>query len=537
MSARFDPSLSESPSSPSTLPTPSSATFSDALDQHPHPSVPSTFLPSYYPDSRDRLPLPSEIGRGRNNPEQRSARHSMPSAQDFDSTRIRHNSHSAAEVDRISAAGPSTRHLLDGVDLDHPPRPSRPTDDTPAYDLEHEAYSRPLSPGSLATRHMYHRGEWNELPFDAQFPDAMSGGSGNGDGPGLGPGSRIGFGASNGSRPEQIRPQISNLATNHPSSYSTPNSISPTSAAVPTDTNATSTMLVECEHAPNPNANQNPGSRYHSASVKEEPEKAISPEDYAKAHSIYTYLLHAVNHILPLSREPTTKGLEFESLVQLAHEGQHLVAGLGVPGLSVEAAAARKTHDAYRQAQSESGPADYRTSAPPPPHQPPPGEHVGTPHHYLHLPPRQPSPVPRKSAKRQADHKSKVPTKCLGCGATETPEWRRGPLGPRTLCNACVSALCLSLHILFPQLTPGSGPYEAPAQKEEARGKRRGRASSAATVNDGLLRDARESQRKSGIVRCCTSVSNYINIIRSKDDVASHHRAFWGCRCLDIMYA
>lgn len=28
-------------------------------------------------------------------------------------------------------------------------------------------------------------------------------------------------------------------------------------------------------------------------------------------------------------------------------------------------------------------------------------------------------------------------TTCLGCGATETPEWRRGPYGPRTLCNAC----------------------------------------------------------------------------------------------------
>jgi hypothetical protein len=26
---------------------------------------------------------------------------------------------------------------------------------------------------------------------------------------------------------------------------------------------------------------------------------------------------------------------------------------------------------------------------------------------------------------------------CLGCGATGTPEWRRGPMGPRTLCNAC----------------------------------------------------------------------------------------------------
>lgn len=27
--------------------------------------------------------------------------------------------------------------------------------------------------------------------------------------------------------------------------------------------------------------------------------------------------------------------------------------------------------------------------------------------------------------------------KCLGCDATATPEWRRGPKGPGTLCNAC----------------------------------------------------------------------------------------------------
>jgi len=27
--------------------------------------------------------------------------------------------------------------------------------------------------------------------------------------------------------------------------------------------------------------------------------------------------------------------------------------------------------------------------------------------------------------------------KCYECGATETPEWRRGPKGPNTLCNAC----------------------------------------------------------------------------------------------------
>lgn len=27
--------------------------------------------------------------------------------------------------------------------------------------------------------------------------------------------------------------------------------------------------------------------------------------------------------------------------------------------------------------------------------------------------------------------------KCHSCSTTETPEWRRGPDGARTLCNAC----------------------------------------------------------------------------------------------------
>lgn len=26
---------------------------------------------------------------------------------------------------------------------------------------------------------------------------------------------------------------------------------------------------------------------------------------------------------------------------------------------------------------------------------------------------------------------------CLNCGVHSTPQWRCGPLGPRTLCNAC----------------------------------------------------------------------------------------------------
>jgi len=26
---------------------------------------------------------------------------------------------------------------------------------------------------------------------------------------------------------------------------------------------------------------------------------------------------------------------------------------------------------------------------------------------------------------------------CMQCGTTRTPEWRKGPDGPGTLCNAC----------------------------------------------------------------------------------------------------
>jgi len=33
--------------------------------------------------------------------------------------------------------------------------------------------------------------------------------------------------------------------------------------------------------------------------------------------------------------------------------------------------------------------------------------------------------------------KAKLTITCTNCGVTSTPEWRSGPLGKRTLCNAC----------------------------------------------------------------------------------------------------
>jgi hypothetical protein len=48
------------------------------------------------------------------------------------------------------------------------------------------------------------------------------------------------------------------------------------------------------------------------------------------------------------------------------------------------------------------------------------------------------SPEPISGDEKQKEVQAVVQA-CLGCQATDTPEWRRGPLGPRTLCNACVS--------------------------------------------------------------------------------------------------
>ncbi|CEL61996.1 GATA zinc finger domain-containing protein 16 OS=Dictyostelium discoideum GN=gtaP PE=4 SV=1 [Rhizoctonia solani AG-1 IB] len=55
-------------------------------------------------------------------------------------------------------------------------------------------------------------------------------------------------------------------------------------------------------------------------------------------------------------------------------------------------------------------------------------------------------------------------TQCASCHATSTPEWRRGPLGPRTLCNACglVYAKLMKKRAKEEEkLSPGGSPRRA----------------------------------------------------------------------------
>ncbi|XP_061348085.1 GATA transcription factor 1 [Gastrolobium bilobum] len=51
---------------------------------------------------------------------------------------------------------------------------------------------------------------------------------------------------------------------------------------------------------------------------------------------------------------------------------------------------------------------------------------------------------------------STIGRKCQHCGAEKTPQWRAGPLGPKTLCNAC--GVRFKSGRLVPEYRPASSP-------------------------------------------------------------------------------
>ncbi|GER33534.1 GATA transcription factor [Striga asiatica] len=52
------------------------------------------------------------------------------------------------------------------------------------------------------------------------------------------------------------------------------------------------------------------------------------------------------------------------------------------------------------------------------------------------------------------------PKKCTHCEITKTPQWREGPLGPKTLCNAC--GVRYRSGRLFPEYRPAASPTFVP---------------------------------------------------------------------------
>ncbi|KAJ6817563.1 putative GATA transcription factor family protein isoform X1 [Iris pallida] len=89
----------------------------------------------------------------------------------------------------------------------------------------------------------------------------------------------------------------------------------------------------------------------------------------------------------------------------------------------------------------------------------------------------EPCPPPMKKNKNKNNSTSKRPTfaaadadgspsvaaarKCMHCGIQKTPQWRAGPMGPKTLCNAC--GVRYKSGRLFPEYRPAASPTFVPS--------------------------------------------------------------------------
>ncbi|KAK4408497.1 GATA transcription factor 11 [Sesamum angolense] len=60
-----------------------------------------------------------------------------------------------------------------------------------------------------------------------------------------------------------------------------------------------------------------------------------------------------------------------------------------------------------------------------------------------------------------APQRPAIVKKCTHCEVTKTPQWREGPLGPKTLCNAC--GVRYRSGRLFPEYRPAASPTFVPS--------------------------------------------------------------------------
>nr|XP_043611157.1 GATA transcription factor 11-like [Erigeron canadensis] len=73
------------------------------------------------------------------------------------------------------------------------------------------------------------------------------------------------------------------------------------------------------------------------------------------------------------------------------------------------------------------------------------------------------TPLPSVKKKRRVLSQQSVDVnkKCSHCEITKTPQWREGPMGPKTLCNAC--GVRYRSGRLFPEYRPAASPTFIPS--------------------------------------------------------------------------
>ncbi|XP_016433836.1 GATA transcription factor 4-like [Nicotiana tabacum] len=62
----------------------------------------------------------------------------------------------------------------------------------------------------------------------------------------------------------------------------------------------------------------------------------------------------------------------------------------------------------------------------------------------------------KESSRERSSEMSDIPRKCTHCASEKTPQWRTGPLGPKTLCNAC--GVRYKSGRLVPEYRPAASP-------------------------------------------------------------------------------
>ncbi|XP_019197211.1 PREDICTED: GATA transcription factor 9-like [Ipomoea nil] len=88
--------------------------------------------------------------------------------------------------------------------------------------------------------------------------------------------------------------------------------------------------------------------------------------------------------------------------------------------------------------------------------------------------------------RQQTSDGSKEFRECSHCEATETPQWRKGPMGPNTLCNAC--GVRYRTGQLFPEYRPANSPTFVPTLHSNSH--RKGVEEAAAMVEEDSVKSA-----------------------------------------------
>nr|GMC74358.1 GATA transcription factor 11-like [Ipomoea batatas] len=115
--------------------------------------------------------------------------------------------------------------------------------------------------------------------------------------------------------------------------------------------------------------------------------------------------------------------------------------------------------------------------------------------------------VEEDSVKRDAEEEKKKPKneieskefrECRHCKATETPQWRKGPMGLNTLCNPC--GIRYSTGRLFPDYRPANSPTFVPtlhstSHRKVVEMRRKGDEEATMVDEDSVKRDTEEEKK------------------------------------------